>query len=71
MRRAPGSRQKLLPDETVSAGLPLKLVRAICYLDCLHGQERDVGASNLADAKAHLSELVDRARLPLSRRGRR
>jgi hypothetical protein len=31
---------------------------AQCGYDCLHGQECDMNAINLADAKAHLSELV-------------
>jgi prevent-host-death family protein len=42
--------------------------------DHLHGQERDVDTINLADAKAHLSELVDRVEaggsIDITRRGK-
>jgi prevent-host-death family protein len=42
--------------------------------DYLHGQERDMDAINLADAKAHLSELVDRVEagdsIDITRRGK-
>jgi prevent-host-death family protein len=42
--------------------------------DYLHGQENDVAAINLADAKAHLSELVDRVEagdsIEITRRGK-
>jgi prevent-host-death family protein len=42
--------------------------------DHLHGQERDMDAINLADAKAHLSELVDRVEagdsIDITRRGK-
>lgn len=42
--------------------------------DYLHGQERDIDAINLADAKAHLSELVDRVEagdsIDITRRGK-
>jgi prevent-host-death family protein len=42
--------------------------------DHLHGQERDVDAINLADAKAHLSALVDRVEagdtIDITRRGK-
>jgi prevent-host-death family protein len=42
--------------------------------DHLHGQERDMSVINLADAKAHLSELVDRVEagdtIDITRRGK-
>src|ERR1700745_1690817 len=42
--------------------------------DHLYGQERDMSAVNLADAKAHLSELVDRVEtgdsIDITRRGK-
>ena len=42
--------------------------------DHLHGQEREMDAINLADAKAHLSELVDRVEagdsIDITRRGK-
>ncbi|MCJ8157662.1 type II toxin-antitoxin system Phd/YefM family antitoxin [Sphingomonas sp. LaA6.9] len=42
--------------------------------DYLHGQERDMVMINLADAKAHLSELVDRVEagdsIDITRRGK-
>jgi prevent-host-death family protein len=42
--------------------------------DHLHGQEHDVDKVNLADAKAHLSELVDRVEaggsVDITRRGK-
>jgi prevent-host-death family protein len=42
--------------------------------DHLHGQERDMDAINLADAKAHLSELIDRVEagdsIDITRRGK-
>jgi prevent-host-death family protein len=42
--------------------------------DHLHGQEQNMDAVNLADAKAHLSELVDRVEagdtIDIARRGK-
>jgi len=42
--------------------------------DHLHGQEPNVDAINLADAKAHLSELIDRVEagnsIDITRRGK-
>jgi prevent-host-death family protein len=42
--------------------------------DHLHGQERDMDTINLADAKAHLSELIDRVEagdsIVITRRGK-
>jgi prevent-host-death family protein len=42
--------------------------------DYLHGQERNMNAINLADAKAHLSELIDRVEagdlIDITRRGK-
>jgi prevent-host-death family protein len=47
---------------------------AIALYDHLHGQDQGVDAINLADAKAHLSELVDRVAagdsIAITRRGK-
>jgi prevent-host-death family protein len=54
----------------LSAGI----VEPNALYDHLHGQEHDMDAINLADAKAHLSELVDRVEagdtIDITRRGK-
>jgi prevent-host-death family protein len=60
-------------DLDVLASSPLELLSPMLY-DHLHGQECDMDAVNLADAKAHLSELVDRVEagdsIDITRRGK-
>ena len=50
------------------------MVEPDALYDHLHGQEREMDAINLADAKAHLSELVDRVEagdsVDITRRGK-
>jgi prevent-host-death family protein len=50
------------------------ILEPITLYDHLHGQEHDMDAINLADAKAHLSELVDRVEagdsIDITRRGK-
>lgn len=50
------------------------ILKVSTLYDYLHGQEGDVDAVNLADAKAHLSELVDRVEagdsIEITRRGK-
>lgn len=50
------------------------MVEPDALYDHLHGQEREMDAINLADAKAHLSELVDRVEagdsIDITRRGK-
>jgi len=52
----------------------LELYTAFGLDDHLHGQERDMDAINLADAKVHLSELVNRVEagesIDITRRGK-
>src|SRR4051812_29361269 len=47
---------------------------AAALYDHLHGQERDMDTVSLADAKAHLSELIDRVdagdSIDITRRGK-
>lgn len=54
--------------------VPAGILKANTLYDYLHGQERDMDAINLADAKAHLSELVDRVEagdsIDITRRGK-
>jgi prevent-host-death family protein len=56
--------------QSLSAGI----VKFDTLYDHLHGQERDMDAISLADAKAHLSELVDRVEagdsIDITRRGK-
>lgn len=66
---------KLLREGKVSQARTLAGARQCDLLyDYPNGQERDVGAINLADAKAHLSELVDRVEagdsIDITRRGK-
>jgi prevent-host-death family protein len=53
---------------------PAGILKLDTLYDHLHGQERDMDAINLADAKAHLSELVDRVEaghsIDITRRGK-
>jgi prevent-host-death family protein len=53
---------------------PAGIIKPYALYDYLHGQERDMDAINLADAKAHLSELVDRVEagdsIDITRRGK-
>jgi prevent-host-death family protein len=65
----------LLPSENVSRDdLLAGIVKADALYDHLYSQERDIGAISLADAKARLSELVDRAEagdsIDITRRGK-
>lgn len=66
---------ELLPRQNVTREKPLtgRVERNTLY-DHLHGQERDMSVINLADAKAHLSELVDRVEagdtIDITRRGK-
>ena len=50
------------------------ILKSDALYDYLHGQERDMDEINLADAKAHLSELVDRVEagdsIDITRRGK-
>src|SRR3546814_5158991 len=54
---------------------PAGILKPDTLYDYLHGQERDMDAINLADAKARLSELVDRVEagdsIDITRRGKR
>ena len=54
--------------------LPTGTVTPDALFDYLNGQERDMSAVNLADAKAHLSELIDRVEagdsVDITRRGK-
>jgi prevent-host-death family protein len=56
------------------ANIQLEFLSRISLYDHLHGQERDMDAINLADAKARLSELVDRVEagdsINITRRGK-
>jgi prevent-host-death family protein len=53
---------------------PARILKPDLLYDYLHGQERNVHVVNLADAKAHLSELVDRVEagdsIDITRRGK-
>src|SRR3546814_14728182 len=53
---------------------PAGILKPDTLYDYLHGQERDMDAINLADAKARLSELVDRVEagdsIDITRRGK-
>jgi prevent-host-death family protein len=57
-----------------SPNLQLEFLSPMRYMHHLHGQERDMEAITLADAKAHLSELVDRVEagdsIDITRRGK-
>jgi prevent-host-death family protein len=59
-----------MPKAQVTAGI----IKADAIYDHLHGQELDMEAINLADAKAHLSELIDRVEagdsIDITRRGK-
>jgi len=64
----------ILAPEAMYAPLSAGNAKLDALYDYLYGQEGDMGAINLADAKAHLSELVDRVEagdsIDITRRGK-
>jgi prevent-host-death family protein len=61
-------------DGTMHAPLRWALLNSDALYDHLYGQERDMDAIGLANAKAHLSELIDRVEagdsIDITRRGK-
>jgi prevent-host-death family protein len=74
-RKTPvASKSAELPARGVFESLFSRIANILILYDYLHSQEHDMNAISLADAKAHLSELVDRAEagvsIDISRRGK-